>query len=154
MHIHLLLSSCSHSLCCHQTLYLATTPGNPLLPIYRRPFHPLLPHASAQACLANATIPRMESSLLPVIDNGQGCKPVVSLDYTLNDGSLLLFSGRPHSLALTRLISACASPWAVKAVSTNMLRRRRCADPTCMRCTRCVGWTAPLTRLRASWDFQ
>ena len=141
----------------HQTLYLATTPGNPLLPIYRRPFHPLLPHAGAQACLANATIPRMESSLLPVIDKGQGCKAVVSLDYTLNDGSLLLFSGRhhngPHSLALTRLISACTSPWAVKAVS-NMPRRRRCADPTCMRCTRCVGWTAPLTRLCASWDFQ
>jgi hypothetical protein len=30
-------------LSCHQTLSLATTPYNPQLPIYRRPFHPLLP---------------------------------------------------------------------------------------------------------------
>jgi hypothetical protein len=42
------------------------------------------------------------------------------------------------------------SPWAVKAV-LNTHRRRRCADPTCMLCTRCVDrWP---TRLRASWDF-
>ncbi|KAF8493193.1 hypothetical protein F5888DRAFT_841360 [Russula emetica] len=76
MHFHLLLSSLFHfPLSCHQTLSLATTPGNPLLPIFRRPFHPLLPHASAQACLGIATVPRMESSLLPVIDNVRGRSP-------------------------------------------------------------------------------
>ena len=39
----------------------------------------------------------------------------------------------PLSLVLTRLISTCVSPWAVKAV-LNTNRRRRCTDPTRMRC--------------------
>jgi len=79
-------------------------------------------------CLMQARRPA-----LPVIDNARGAK--LLLDCSLNDVSLLLF-GRPGAYQVDLY---CVSPWAVKAV-LNTPRRRRCADPTCMLCTCCVGY--------------
>jgi hypothetical protein len=112
------------------------------------PFIPFCLMQARRPCLGIATLSQMESSLLPVIDNVRGVKLLFRLDCSLNDGSLLLFSGWPHSWRLPGRSLPCASPWAVKAV-LNTHRRRRSADPTCY----AVHTLCRIDVLRASWDF-